>query len=153
MNRHVTRTILVVSTLLAGLIAGFFYTWSFTIMQSLNLVEPSVASKAMVAINANIRSAWFAIIFFGAPVAILVSCLVVFSTSKKGKVWTALALAFAVATLVVTFSQHLPLNDQLAAGMPWRDYMSDWVAWNHVRMVTSLIAFACMLIALLRHGR
>lgn len=137
--------LLLLTTILAGLLAGFFYTWSFTIMQSLNLIGESNAATAMVSINANIRSGWFAAIFFGAPVFILLSLIAAWREKKKIDLWLSLAFIFAIATLVITFSIHLPLNTELANGLNWSSYMDPWVMWNHVRMLTSLLAFISML--------
>ena len=145
MTKSSTTILLVLATLLAGLIAGFFYTWSFTIMQSLNLVGNESSSAAMISINANIRTGWFAAISFGAPVAILLATLILRRTKNRAYIWSLIALIFAVSTLVITFTQHLPLNDRLAEGMDWNAYYIDWVGWNHVRMITSVVAFLMML--------
>ncbi len=145
---------LVLNTILAGLLAGFFYTWSFTIMQSLGLTGESSASVAMISINANIRDGWFAALFFGAPLTILLSLVIMAGAKGKGIVlWLFLALGFAISTLVITFTIHLPLNDELAAGVSWSSYVGPWVQWNHVRLVTSLLAFISMLCALVHYVR
>ena len=145
MTKSSTTILLVLATLLAGLIAGFFYTWSFTIMQSLNLIGNEHASAAMISINANIRTSWFAAIFFGAPVAILLATVLLRTIKNRAYIWALIALIFAVCTLIITFTQHLPLNDRLAEGMGWNEYYIDWVGWNHVRMITSVLAFLMML--------
>ncbi|MEB8433853.1 DUF1772 domain-containing protein [Cocleimonas sp. KMM 6892] len=141
--------LLFLATLLAGLLAGFFYTWSFTIMQSLDLIDDSNAATAMISINANIRNGWFGVIFFGTPLSILFSLILILGArNKRLLLWVSLALAFAISTLVITFSKHLPLNDELANSSNWASYVGPWVLWNHARMVTSFLAFASMLCAL-----
>lgn len=141
--------VLLITTLLVGLLAGFFYTWSFTIMQSLNLISDGNASNAMVSINANIRNGWFAAIFFGAPISIFISLIISLITKRKiVTLWLSIALIFSVATLIITFTKHLPLNAELANGANWSSYFNSWVQWNHVRMATSLLAFISMLFAL-----
>jgi len=141
------------ATLLTGLIAGFFYTWSFTIMQSLNLVDNQNASVAMISINANIRTGWFAAIFFGAPVTILLATVLLHRIKNRAYIWALIAFIFAVSTLVITFSQHIPLNDRLADGLDWVAYYTSWVGWNHVRMTTSVLAFLMMLGAVLSFNK
>lgn len=144
--------LLLLATILAGLLAGFFYTWSFTIMQSLNLISESNASTAMISINANIRNGWFAAIFFGAPISIFLTFIISLSTKRKiVSLWLTFALVFSIATFIITFIKHLPLNTELANGGNWSSYVNSWVQWNHARMVTSLLAFISMLCTLAVH--
>ena len=152
MDRKVQRLFLFLTTVLAGLLAGFFYTWSFTIMQSLDMVDEKIASAAMNSINANIRNGWFASIFFGSPIATILSVVAVIKSKKKEVyLWVSLAAVFAIATFIITFSIHLPLNAELANGLEWSSYVGRWVQWNHARMVTSLLAFVFMLCAMISH--
>lgn len=152
MSSKLQFQVLFFTTLLAGLLAGFFYTWSFTIMQSLNLISDGNASNAMVSINANIRNGWFAAIFFGAPISIFISFIVSLITKRKiVTLWLSISLIFSVATLIITFTKHLPLNAELANGANWSSYFNSWIQWNHVRMITSLLAFISMLCVLTAH--
>lgn len=154
MDRKIQRLFLFLTTVLAGLLSGFFYTWSFTVMQSLDLVDENIASVAMNSINANIRNSWFAVIFFGTPVATILSVItVVRSKQKEVYPWVSLASVFAIATLVITFSIHIPLNAELANGQEWSSYVGPWVQWNHARMVTSLLAFVLMACAMVSHTK
>lgn len=153
MNIRIQYLLLILSTVLAGLLAGFFYTWSFTIMQSLSLIEEHNAASAMNSINSNIRTGWFAAIFFGAPVSIIFSLIVIFREKQKVMyLWVSLASLFALATFIVTFTVHLPLNSELENGAQWSSYVEPWVQWNHVRMGTSLAAFLCMLCVINIYG-
>jgi uncharacterized membrane protein len=74
------------------------------------------------------------------------------------------ALVLYLAAFVITIAVNVPLNDAIkAAGDP--DRISDlagvrerfdearWAAWNLVRVVTSLGAFACLAWALVVFGR
>ena len=151
MNRRTVTILIVLATISTGLIAGFFYTWSFTIMQSLNLTDENTASSAMNSINANIRNGWFAAIFFGAPVLTAISLIVTLLKNRNKSLWVFTAFVFAVCTLVITFTQHIPLNNGLANGLAWSQYYPEWVAWNHARMCTSLLAFLSMLLGLVSH--
>ena len=145
MNTKLNTFILIITTMLTGLLAGFFYTWSFTIMQSLDIAGPVSASRAMVSINAHLQTGWFGAVFFGTPVAVLISLTLLLGSNRKGVMWLLVALFFSLCTLAITFTQHLPLNSQLANGLSWSEYYVAWTSWNHVRMLTSLFAFLCML--------
>jgi len=150
MERTITL-LLVLATVLAGLIAGFFYTWSFTVIQSLNLTDASTASSAMNSINSNIRTAWFAAIFFGAPALITLSLIVKLIHNKQNMFWVLSAFVFAICTLIITFTQHIPLNNELANGLEWSQYYPEWISWNHERMCTSVLAFISMLLSIIFH--
>lgn len=146
-----------ITTWLCGLNAGFFYTWSFTITGSLDLIDPEHALAAMRSINANIRSGWFALIFFGSPLALLLCTIAAFASrgARQALPWLA-ALALMIATVVITSRLHVPMNNALAAagnadaGALWRDYSSRWTQWNHLRSATSGLAFALAIIATAR---
>ncbi|MGB1012238.1 MAG: DUF1772 domain-containing protein [Thiolinea sp.] len=152
MERKIVIALLVLTSVAAGLNAGFFYTWSFTIMQSLNLAGEVTATESMNAINANIRNAWFGAIFFGAPALIAISLVAAWLKFRNALWWVLPAFIFAVLTLVITFSQHIPLNNELAGGLMWSQYYPDWVTWNHARMCTSVLSFVFMLLAALSYA-
>ncbi len=148
-----------IATVLIGLNAGFFYTWSFTIMQSLDLIDPGHAITAMQSINANIRSGWFATIFFGVVAFQFVSLIFVLTARRW---WLALLIAIALLAVLVnigiTMQGHVPWNTGLAAesasadgaAQIWSDYSTRWTQWNHLRMLASLVSFCFMLAALMR---
>lgn len=145
------------STVLIGLNAGFFYTWSFTIMQSLGQIDAHHAISAMQTINANIRTGWFATIFFGAPLTLLVAGVMMLTVNRPAAACALLALVFATSTFVITFLLHVPMNNELAtvesataAESVWSAYSDRWTNWNHVRTLTSGLAFVVSLIGLIK---
>lgn len=155
-------TITLLATILIGLNAGFFYTWSFTIMQSLDLIDPQHAISAMQSINANIRNVWFATIFFGV-VAVQILSLVIAIIRRKtsSAVFIGLALITVVSCISITFQMHVPWNNALgeisptdanAAGI-WTEYSAKWTQWNHWRTLSSGMSFMMMLVALVRWNR
>ncbi|MEM7259548.1 MAG: hypothetical protein AAF404_19410, partial [Pseudomonadota bacterium] len=113
MTRTSTIGLCALSVLLIGLNSGFFYTWSFTVTQSLALIDASAAISAMQIINANIRTGWFAIIFFGAPAALLLTTVALNKISRRATVFYLLSLVLAACTLALTFSLHVPMNNAL----------------------------------------
>jgi uncharacterized membrane protein len=68
------------------------------------------------------------------------------------------SLLYLVGTIVVTMSGNVPLNNALARVKPdsaegaslWKQYLSTWTAWNHLRTIASLVAAACFIMALVR---
>lgn len=147
------RTILLLTAvLLAGLHAGFFFTWSFTVMNGLDAGSPGAAIAAMQSMNANIRNAPFGVVFFGAPIVALFATFVMMA-SRRGMPAALTLAGFAglAATVVTTAVVHIPLNEALAlqtvptdmarAADMWMDYAAPWTAWNHLRALTSLVGF------------
>lgn len=146
------------SVFLIGLNAGFFYTWSFTVTQSLDLAKPESAINAMQFINANIRNAWFAAIFFGAPVLLFSTALLLFLRGIfKPALLFFIAFIAVVFTIAVTMAVHVPLNNQLAnvvstsenAASVWSSYSTEWTLWNHLRSTTSNISFGMSIAGLI----
>ena len=145
-----------IATVLTGLNAGFFYTWSFTITGSLDLIEPHHAISAMQSINANIRSGWFAAIFFGSPLALLVTAIAVFrSRGAVAALWWFCALLAMGITLVLTTQVHVPMNNALATApdSAWIEYSTRWTQWNHLRTAASTLALLLAIIGTARYQR
>lgn len=153
-------SLLAITLVLTGLSAGFFFTWSFTVMRGLDAAPPDAAIAAMNAVNGNIRSAWFAAIFFG-PALLGVIATVLFLADRVD----AAALCVLGATLVylagvigVTFFVNVPLNEALgSAAIPpdptdvdrmWREYSGAWTAWNHLRTAAATLSLGALLAAL-----
>ena len=150
--------LLLAATVLAGLHAGFFFTWSFTVMNGLDAAEAQTAIAAMQSMNANIRNAPFGIVFFGAPaVALIAAITLVLSRRGLPALLTIIGFAGLAATVALTAGIHIPLNEALAlqdipatpdkAGSMWRDYSVPWTTGNHARAATSLTGFLFLLFA------
>ncbi|MBX2839302.1 MAG: DUF1772 domain-containing protein [Gammaproteobacteria bacterium] len=149
MNLRPTFLICLLATVLCALNAGFFYTWSFTIMQSLDLIEDNHAIVAMNAINANIRNGWFAAIFFGSPVLVAVCSITLLFQKRFLKFsYTVLALLCLLANLYITMTVHLPLNADLADGkiILWSEYSNEWTSKNHWRTIVTVVALVLMML-------
>ena len=153
MARMSVLSLYAISIVLIGLNAGFFYTWSFTIMQSLGQIDAQHAIQAMQSINANIRTGWFAAIFFGAPFSLFVTGVLMLRSNRSAAVCALLAFVLAATTVIITFSLHVLMNNELAtvessaaAQSVWSDYSERWTNWNHARTITSILAFAVGLV-------
>lgn len=141
---------LALGLLAAAWSAGFFWTWSFTVMPGLGVAAP----EAMGAVNANARSAGFAFVFFGPPLFAALAgglALVVQARPAALAVFAAVVM-YAAGVLAVTFAVHLPLNEWLAAapgaaGEVWRDDAAPWTAWNHLRTAGATTAFLLLVVA------
>lgn len=151
--------LLAVALVLTGLSAGFFYTWSFTVMRGLDAATPTAAVDAMNAVNAEIATPWFLPIFFGPLVVGLLAAAAFLPILPQASGWLVIAavVAYAAGTFGVTVALHLPMNAALAdaarAAEPqaamtlWQDYSPRWTAWNHVRTASATLSFVALLAA------
>src|SRR5262249_43309809 len=114
-------------------------------------------AATMQSINEVILNPLFMLLFAGSAL----SCLALAITAKLSDQplpWLRIAAAvlFIVGSFVLTAAVNVPLNDKLAAVDPasphglevWRDYLSQWTAWNHVRAATSTLAAVGLLVSL-----
>lgn len=144
-----TTTLPLLSLIQAGALFGFFYAWVCSTMWGLDTADPRVAIQAMQAMNASVRNAVFAPVFFGTPVVLGLTALVLYRTGHA-----AAGLWFALATGVIgflavglTIAVNVPMNEALArtdvpsdpdtARKIWLAYSPGWQFWNQVRTVTS----------------
>lgn len=65
----------IATTLTTGLSAGFFSTYQWSVTRGLARVDDAVYVRAFQEINATVRTPWFAVVFFGAGLFGLLTCL------------------------------------------------------------------------------
>ena len=141
-----------------GVMAGFFFAFSFVVMPGLGAMEPLAALVSMQAINLAVRNAVFALGFFGALVLCIAVALHALLRRAAPACWFALAaaLVYLLGAFGVTSAFNVPLNGEIAPLDPARpesaqimvSYISEWTLWNHVRTLASLAAFVLLLLSL-----
>ena len=156
------RVALVVATTLAGLAAGFFVTYSISVVRGLALVDDETYVAAFQAVNATVRNGWFALIFFGTPVSAALAAVLLAGLHRPAALLAGLGVAtYASGVLGLTFGLHVPLNEALAAFGPVSGeaataaragFEATWNRWNHLRAIAALGAFLFLLAAQHRAG-
>lgn len=141
----------------SGLAAGLFFIFSNTIMASFARLPTAQGIAAMQQINLTIINPAFMAVFMGMVVLSLVlGARALLGWSEAGAGWLlAGAVAYVVGCFLVTIIFNVPLNDQLAAVDPssaegatlWATYLSDWLPWNHVRTVASMVSLGAFAMA------
>ena len=61
------------------------------------------------------------------------------------------SLLYLLGTFAITVAFNIPLNNALAAGDDpaiWRNYLSRWTVWNHVRTIAAALASAAFTLAM-----
>jgi uncharacterized membrane protein len=151
---HLTLTIM--SALGTGLISGVFFIFSVAIMRALERTPGGMA--AMQSINVVIINPIFLGLFMGTALV----CLVLAVSSavrweQPGAMWIlAGSLLYLIGAVGITIVFNVPMNNSLVAADPssvagqeiWKNYLTNWTFWNHVRTVTSLAASASFIAAL-----
>ncbi|MBP2293440.1 anthrone oxygenase family protein [Azospirillum rugosum] len=154
------RGLRLLATLWAGVMAGFFWSFSTVVMPGLALADPQTALASMQAINAAVRNALFATGFFGAPLL----CVLVAIRARALRDGTSARLALAGSTVyllgvfTVTSVGNVPLNRALAlldpalteSGAAMTVYIREWTGWNDLRTVAGTIAFVLLAASTLR---
>jgi uncharacterized membrane protein len=154
------RACLLLALLATALIAGFFYTYSISVMPGLLATDSISAVRAMQGINATIRTPIFAFAFFGALLFPLLTA--VFSRERTQLALLAAAIVvYGAGALAVTFIVNVPMNEALATQTPaaanastiWQAYEAPWTLWNHLRAAASVLAFGLVAAATMREWR
>ncbi|MBY8872005.1 DUF1772 domain-containing protein [Micromonospora sp. PLK6-60] len=150
--------VLAAATLLTGLMGGLFFAYACSVMPGLAATDDRTLVGTMRWINRRILNGWFLTAFLGA--ALLGGLAVVLHLGVGGPVllWSVAGLVLYLATLAITMAWSVPLNNRLEAAGPVDeiadlaavrvDFERPWVRWNLARTVTSVAAFACLVVAL-----
>jgi uncharacterized membrane protein len=143
----VTRSLLIAATVLTGLSAGLFATFSYAVMPALRRTDDATFVQSMRAVNVAILNPVFGLVFAGAAVATGAALVMVWGTGARPWLVGALVL-YVLGAFVVTAAVNVPLNDALAAGTGdpirlRRHFEARWVAFNHLRSVVTVAAFVC----------
>ncbi|MET3293245.1 UNVERIFIED_CONTAM: putative membrane protein [Brevibacillus sp. OAP136] len=146
------------SALGCGLMAGVFFAFSTFVMTALSRLPAAQGIAAMQSINSTIVTTLFLFVFMvTALLSLVLGVIACFKWGTPGAIYLlAGGVLYVVGAFLVTVACNVPLNDALAAASPtspegaalWTRYLSDWVAWNHVRTLASLAALAAYIVAL-----
>ncbi|MGW0227208.1 anthrone oxygenase family protein [Actinopolymorpha singaporensis] len=130
--------ILVVSRVLAGLLAGVYLAFLLAVMPALHSQPDDVFIKVMNRINVVIVNPIFVVLFLGAP--IVTAVLVRWHRDAV----TVLAIVTAVLAVVITVVANIPLNHALANGGSRTAFEKPWIAWHVVRTLLTCASFGLL---------
>lgn len=145
-----------VASVLLGLMAGFFYTYSFNVNLALLQVDGETYATVQSLLNQNVRHAGFFVCFFGAGGMSLVAAAVNFRRWREASFWlVAIAgVMYVFGVIVFTRQVNLPLNAYTESWSPsalpvdWEAIRTQWNQANAVRVWVSLSSFCFCLAAL-----
>ncbi len=147
----------ITASLGCGVMAGLFYTFSFTVMEALHQQPAAHAVSAMQAINVVILKPLFFVLFMGTA-ALCIGLVVVGLVSMDNPASIFLLCgsgSYLLGCILVTMSVNVPMNNALAALPPesdaaaqyWSHYVARWTRWNHLRFGACLLASASFVLA------
>lgn len=149
--------VLAVCTVLVGLSAGFFHAYDSSVTRGLSTVDDATYVQAMNAVNLAVRDALFGIVFFGGLIAVMAALLVTATRGRSRRTTlVAIAAGLYLATVAITASTNVPLNEALATGVAAHAdpaelravYEQEWNSANRLRTVTSAGALCALVAAL-----
>ncbi|MEV7397259.1 anthrone oxygenase family protein [Aeromicrobium sp. NPDC092404] len=149
-----TATLLAAGTVLMGLSAGLFATFSYVVMPGLRRAPDAAFVDTMRGINVAILNPVFALTYGGSFLVTVVA--LVLGWDEASRPWVVAGLALhAVGAYVITFAVNVPMNDALEAGTDdaatlRTAFEGRWTRWNHARSVLITAGFACLVVALLQ---
>ena len=105
-----------------GVMAGFFFAFSFVVMPGLGAMEPLAALASMQAINLAVRNAVFALVFFGALILCIGVALhaLIRRDAPAWRLALPAALIYLTGAFGVTTLFNVPLNAEIASLDPAR---------------------------------
>ncbi|GAA6175593.1 DUF1772 domain-containing protein [Sulfitobacter pacificus] len=160
--KSLTTPLCLISLLLTAALFGFFYAWICSTMWGLDAADPRVAIAAMQAMNASVRNVVFAPAFFGTPVVLLITTIVLAANAQRRAMpWFAAAtILSALLGVVLTMAVNVPMNEELAqvivpdnidaARAIWLAYSPGWQFWNQMRTIATGVAVLCIGVGMLR---
>jgi uncharacterized membrane protein len=149
----------------SGIMAGFFYAYSFSVMWGLDRADPRHAIGSMNGINIAVQNPVFLPFFVGLPLLLIAATVLYIMAGQMPAFWlfAAATLIYIIGAFGITIAINVPMNDELgriavptdleAARDIWTTYSYRWVPWNHIRTASSALAFALAALGFFMSGR
>ncbi|WP_312745613.1 anthrone oxygenase family protein [Sphingobacterium multivorum] len=152
--------ILALATIFSAIISGLFFSYTFSVNLGLQKLNDKAYLTAMQNINKEILNSAFYCCFLGAPILLLMATILFFDlSSPKFYLILVACLSYIIGVIVVTGTQNVPLNNQLASidlsispekslRLARDAFEKPWVFWNNIRTCCSLLTLTCLIINL-----
>ncbi len=140
---------LALATLITGVMAGFFYTYTFKVNLALLEVDGPTYAMVQSLLNENVRHVAFFVFFFGGGVVPVIAVAVNAAHYEHISFWLIVGAAalYIFDIIAFTASVNLPLNAYTEAWDPnalpsdWAQTRTDWNQANSLRVGASGLAF------------
>lgn len=153
---YLENTTIAIASLVFGIMAGFFWTYTFNINLAMQAVDGSTYATVQSLFNQNVRHLMFFIFFFGGGGFSILALLANWQHRKTAS-FILLALAcfiYIFGIILFTRQVNLPLNYYTESWNPqnlpsdWPLIREQWNSANNIRVGTSFLSFMLSLSAL-----
>lgn len=151
------------AALAAAVNGGVFFDFSFVVMPGLRELPPAQGIAAMQALDRTAVTPPLMLAMYGTTALCLVLIVrAVLRWRNPAAPWIlAAAVSFLFATVVITGAGNVPISASVDALDPadpgsatrWDELYTQWVRWNHARVLTALAAASGFVIAATRPRR
>lgn len=109
------NTILVLATILNGLLAGVFFTWTNAITPGIGKLSDINYLRAFQAMNRSILNPLFYVVFFGSIALSPLAAIYQYFESINYIFWMIIGviIIYGIGVIYVTFQGNIPLNNRL----------------------------------------
>lgn len=157
MNRSfVENTTIAIAAIVLGVMAGFFWTYTFNVNLALLEVDGATYATIQSLLNENVRHPMFFLFFFGGGASTFLALIGNWRERRTISfgLLAAACLIYIAGVIVFTAAVNLPLNYATESWDPqnvpahWETVRTQWNNANAIRVGTSLTAFVLTLFAL-----
>ena len=158
-------SILLLTTLSLGLMAGLFYSWSISVTPGLKGVGDENYLQAFQSMNRAILNPAFFIFFMGLVILLPLLCYLYYKSPVSAEFWYILSatILYMAGIMAVTFFGNVPLNNtlevlQIESMSPEQmasfrlGFESKWNNLNMIRTICSSLSFVLLIIACLQNA-
>jgi uncharacterized membrane protein len=140
-----------------GMIGGLLFAFSNFVMRALAQQPPESGIRSMQAINITIINPLFFLVFLGTVLASVILAVTALSRlSSPGALLLIGCVLYIIGTFGVTMAFNVPLNNRLEVLDPsttqaaefWREYLTSWTQWNHVRTIAAIVASVLLILSI-----
>ncbi|MCG6190058.1 anthrone oxygenase family protein [Maribellus maritimus] len=156
-------TILIITIIFSGLMAGLFYSWSISVTPGLAKINNVSYLRAFQSMNRAIINPLFFVVFFGLVILLPLLSYLSYQTSISNQFWYVIfaTILYFVGIMGVTIGGNVPLNNalealQIESMTPEqmdefrKSFESKWNRLNLIRTISSTITFLLLVIACVR---
>jgi uncharacterized membrane protein len=157
MPKEVLSFLTIFAALGSGMIGGLLFAFSNFVMRALAQQPPESGIRTMQAINITIINPLFFLVFLGTVLASMILAITALPRlSSPSTIFLLIGcVIYIVGTFGVTLAFNVPLNNRLAILEPsttqaaefWREYLSSWMQWNHVRTIAAILASLLLILS------
>lgn len=162
-NLNLVQLFQFAAVLLTGLVAGFFYGYSCSVIKGLGNLQNAVYLQSFQSINKGIQNPYFFISFTGCLFALPFATWLSYKNSSSATFYILISatLIYAVAVFGVTIFGNVPLNEKLARfsistaseseiSSMRTAFENPWNNYHTVRTIASVISFGLAIISFLK---